>query len=221
MVKENESLNSLNEEYSFEESELSSLRELEGDALKEKVNELFTGKSKKIIDTNRRLFARAKKAEGFEENDEGDWVKTQKPESKEKLSKGEKPDDKLIERLDKLALNVAGIKEADEIELFNNWKEQTGREADNIVGNDIFKKELESLRTAKAALAATSNIQGENGQSGAKGNPDYWIAKATKGKDGKLEFPEETPKELYSKILDKLSSGEPGSSENLRFYDNK
>lgn len=137
---------------------------------------------------------------------------------KEEPIENKKPDGKLVERLDKLALNVAGIKEADEIELFNNWKEQTGREADDIVGNDIFKKELDGLRTAKANLAATSNITGENGTSGVKNNPDYWIGKATKGKDGKLEFPEETPKELYSKILDKISAGEPGSSKDLKFY---
>src|SRR3990167_1758542 len=56
-----------------------------------------------------------------------------------------KPDDKLLERLDKMALQVAGINEADEVELFNNWKEQPGREADQIIGNSIFKKEIEDL----------------------------------------------------------------------------
>src|SRR3990167_2238406 len=39
--------------------------------------------------------------------------------SSEKLS--EKPDDKLLERLDKMALQVAGITEADEEELFDKW----------------------------------------------------------------------------------------------------
>lgn len=145
-------------------------------------------------------------------------VKELTPEPKPQDKKS-KPDDKLIERLDKLALNVAGIKEADEIELFNKWKEDTGREADDIVGSNIFKKELEDIRTAKANLAATSGIKGEQGGTGgAKDSPDYWIGKATKGKDGKLEFPEETPKHLYSKILDKLARNESNSSENLRFY---
>ena len=127
-------------------------------------------------------------------------------------------DGKLIERLDKMALQVAGIKESDEVELFNKWKDETGREADSIVGNDIFKKEIENMRTAKANQAATSDIKGGGDKSGVKDNPDYWIAKATKGKDGKLEFPEETPKHLYSKILDKLSENEPNSSGKLKFY---
>lgn len=139
-----------------------------------------------------------------------------KPQDKKKV---EKPDDMLLERLDKMALKVSGIKEADEVELFNKWKEATGREADDIVGNEIFTKELESLRTAKATLAATSNIKGDSGElSGAKSNADYWIAKATKGDDGKLRFPDETPKELYSKILDKMAAGEPSSSGGLKFY---
>ena len=140
---------------------------------------------------------------------------TPEPKPQDKTKSG----DKLLERLDKMALQVAGIKEADEVELFNKWKEDTGREADAIVGNDIFKKEIENMRTAKANQAATSDIQGGGDKSGgAKDNPDYWIAKATKGKDGKLEFPEETPKDLYSKILEKMSDKEPSSSGNLKFY---
>jgi len=130
-----------------------------------------------------------------------------------------KSDDKLLERLDKMALKVSGITEADEVELFNNWKEQTAREADDIVGNTIFKKELEDLRTAKANLRATSDIKGEGDRSGgAKNNPEYWIAKATKGKDGQLEFPEETPKELFEKIVNKISENEPSQSKKLKFY---
>src|SRR3990167_3344091 len=68
------------------------------------------------------------------------------PESKPPVKKDDsKSDNKLLERLDKMALQVAGINEADEVELFNNWKEQTGREADQIVGNSIFKKEIEEI----------------------------------------------------------------------------
>ena len=141
-----------------------------------------------------------------------------KPKEEPKETPEKNPSDgKLTERLDKMALQVAGIKESDEVELFNKWKSETGREADSIVGNDIFKKELENIRTAKANLAATSDIQGGSDKSGAKDNPDYWIGKATKGKDGKLEFPEETPKHLYSKILDKMGANE-GSGGNLKFY---
>ena len=139
----------------------------------------------------------------------------------EKAKPEKKPDDKLLERLDNMALQVAGIIEEDEVELFNKWKTSTGREADEIVGNSIFKQELEVLKTAKANQKATSDIKGEQGESGVKNTPDYWIAKATKGLDGNLLFPEEMPKELYSKVLDKLAENEPGSSEELKFYNKK
>lgn len=140
---------------------------------------------------------------------------TPKPKPQDK----KEPDDKLLERFDKMALKISGITEADEIELFNKWKDQTGREADDIVGNEVFTKELENLRTAKANLKATSDIRGEGDRSGgAKNTPEYWIAKATKGKDGNLEFPEETPKELFGKIVNKISENEPSQSQKLKFY---
>ena len=143
----------------------------------------------------------------------------EKPKTPEK--KESKSDDKLLERLDKMALQVAGITEQDEVELFNKWKTETGREADDIVGSSIFKQELEGLKTGKANQKATSNIKGEQGESGVKNTPDYWIAKATKGADGNLLFSDETPKELYSKILEKLAADEPGNSEELKFYNSK
>ena len=131
-----------------------------------------------------------------------------------------KPDDKLLERLDKMALQVVGITEVDEVELFNKWKKDTGREADDIVGNSIFKKELEDLKTAKANQRATSDIREGTGESGAKSTPQFWIAKATKGADGKPIFPEETPKELYPQIVAELGKNEPGASHGkLSFHD--
>ena len=140
--------------------------------------------------------------------------------AKEETPEKTKPDDKLLERLDKMALQVAGITEVDEVDLFNKWKKDTGREADDIVGNSIFKKELEDLKIAKANQKATSDIQGGTGESGAKSTPEFWIAKATKGADGKLTFPEETPKELFPQIVAELGKNEPGaSSGKLSFHD--
>ena len=201
----NENFNSLNEENFINE-----LDTLDEDARKEKVLEIVR-KHNEFGDKNRQLFERAKKSEGE--------LKELKAKADEKPAP-KKSDDKLLERLDKMALQVAGITEADEVEHFNKWKDETGREADSIVGNSIFKKELEEIRTAKANLKATSEIKGEKGESGVRNTPDYWIAKATKGADGKLMFPEETPKELYSKILDKLQESEPSSKE-FKFYDQK
>lgn len=129
-----------------------------------------------------------------------------------------KPDDELLKRLDKLALKTAGITEADEVELFEKWRTETGREAESVIDNSIFVKELSELRTARANLAATSDVKGEAGESGARATPEYWIAKATKGNDGKLLFPEETPKELYSKIVDTMMTKDSLDKNKLKFY---
>ena len=138
---------------------------------------------------------------------------------KSKPSKEEKskPDEELLKRLDNLALKASGIKEAEEVELFNKWKTDTGRDTEGILDSSIFKAELEGLRTSKANQTATSNIRGESGMPVAKSEPDYWISKATKGPDGNLMFPEEMPKELYTKVLDKLEGEKTGTGE-LRFY---
>src|SRR3990167_873452 len=138
---------------------------------------------------------------------------------KSKPSKEEKskPDEELLKRLDNLALKASGIKEAYEVELFNKWKTDTGRDTEGILDSSIFRAELEGLRTSKANQTATSNIKGEPGTSAAKSEPDYWISKATKGPDGNLMFPEEMPKELYTKVLDKLEGEKKGTGE-LRFY---
>lgn len=128
-----------------------------------------------------------------------------------------KSDDKLGSRLDALALKMAGITEADEKVLFDKWKGETGREADAIVENSIFKKELEDIRTARKTQEATSNIKGEQGGASIKDDPDYWISRSTKDAKGMPVFPEEMPREMFSKVVEKLSPKTQGNK--LRYYD--
>ena len=211
MTKNLGNLDPLNEDKFFEE-----FKNLEEDAREEKVRSILKERND-IADTNRKLFARAKEAEGFKQDEEGTWTKDEKKPKADSV----KSDDKLLERLDNMAKNMAGITAGAQEELFNKWKTETGREADDIIGNSIFQKELGELKTAEANQKATSNIKGEQGESGVKNTPDYWIAKATKGPDGNLLFSDETPKELYSEILKKLAANEPGNSEELKFYNTK
>ena len=142
-------------------------------------------------------------------------------ETKPQDKKDKKSDDTQFDRVNKMAMKMAGLVEADEVEFFEKWKSENGYEnadIDAVLDKKGFKSELADFRTAKANQNATSNIKGEKGDSGIKNTPDYWLAKATKGDDGKIRLPEETPKELYSQILDKMASQETGSSENLKFY---
>ena len=172
------------------------------------------GTEGEVVTLKREEYAKLNETLGSLKRDLKD-LKKEKEETPEKT----KPDEALLKRLDNLALKTSGISEADERELFEKWKTETGREADAIIDNSIFKKELEDLRTAKANLKATSDIKGEGGEgSVARNTPEYWIAKATKGTDGKLMFPEETPPALFSKIVTKMGEKEPGRSQKLQFY---
>ena len=188
------------------------LDEIDIDALKEQYKKLSEN-HKDVSSKNRQLYERAKKAEGFDKDEEGNWTKTIKP-------KKEKADEELIQRLDKLALKSANIVEAKKVELFEKWRTETGRDADAIIENPIFQKELEALDIETKNQAATSNIQGEGGGSSAQSTPEYWIGKATKDSSGKLFFPEEMPKEMFTKVLDKLT-GTGEKKSNLQFYNSK
>jgi len=217
MPEEFENSNSPNKEYSFEDSELTGLGTLGGDALKERLQGLFKEKSNKILDTNRQLFARAKKAEGFEQNESGEWIKIhegKKPEAKAP----KKSDDKLLERLDKLTLQVAGITHQEDVELFNQWKDRTKMEPEQITGDDIFQAQLEKKRTARNNQAASSNIRGEAGGSDAMKTPEYWIGKMTKASDGTPMFPDDLPndRDLRSAIVQKLNKQLSGAGK--EFY---
>lgn len=208
-----------------EEKFLEELDSLEEDKRKEKIISLIKERNS-ILEANHALFARAKKAEGFEQDKDGNWIKVVEKDSKdnEKSPKPKKvvePNNELLERLENLALQVAGIKEQDEVELFNKWKADTGRSAEEIIGNSIFQKELAELRIAKENQKATSDIQGGGQESALTKDPDYWISKATKDAQGNLLFPDEMPEEMYTKVVERLASKEPGSQEGIKFYDQK
>lgn len=214
MTKNVGNLNPLNEEKFFEE-----LETLDEDTRKERIQSILSERNE-TLDANRKLFARAKEADGFKQDDDGNWIKIVKePEAK----KTGKSDDKLVERFNKLARKTAGIVEADEVEFFENWKRDNGYESieddDVVISKKGFQTEFADFRTAKDTQKATSEIKAGTGEGGAKGTPDYWLAKATKGDDGKLRFPEDTPTELFPAILSKLGEKEPGASEGkLSFY---
>lgn len=121
---------------------------------------------------NNQLFERAKKAEGFEKDSDGSWIKREKAKPK-----AEKPDDKLLERLDKMTLKASGVVEQDEVDLALKWRERTGYELEDIIADDIFQSQLKGLKDKKAIELATSKTGRGGGTSDAKNTPEYWIAK--------------------------------------------
>jgi len=161
-----ENADSLNSEQDGE------LDTLEPSALKDLLLKERTEKGK-LSETNKQLFERAKKAEGFEKQEDGSWVKIEKAPAKPK--KEEKPDE--FGLVEKTFLRVAGVTEEDEIELAKDIQKKTGLDWDKLVDDDYFKNKLEGLRTKKANELATSGVKGGAGSSEAKNSPEYWLAK--------------------------------------------
>jgi len=138
-----------------------------------------------LEEKNKQLFARAKKAEGFELKD-GDWIKP---------SVEEKPSDKS----DKLGfsemayLKSSGIAESeftfveDELDKFNG-------KLNDLIGNEYFKASLEKMRKEKNVEDATPTGS-KRSHSSAKDTVEYWKAKG--------ELPPMTPenRELRQKVV--------------------
>ena len=136
-------------------------------------------------------------------------LKTNVPHKKESQS-----DNELLNRVDKLALQVAGITEDDETELFNQWKTDTGRGAETIVSNNIFKKELEQLRTNKANAKAAAGFKGGGGTDETKLSPAYWKER------GEPPTPEEVPdRKARVKIMNEIINEKKGRG--IKFYNQK
>jgi predicted nuclease with TOPRIM domain len=105
--------------------------------------------------------------------------------------------------LEKAFLRSSGYNDAEEIELFKKWKDDTGKPIDELVDHPFVKAEIENLRIAKKNQLATSNIKGDgSGESDVKSTPDYWIAKM----DDQHNFPDDLPKgrKLRASIAHKL-----------------
>jgi len=206
MADENENLDSQNEDKDaivLDEND-------DIDAVKEKFGKL-SDRSKKTSDDNKQLFSRAKKAEGFELKD-GKWEKVEKPAEKiEKKPKETKPDEKLLDKIDGLTLQAGGIKEKEEVELADKWKEQTGRDLTEVLSNEIFQKELKQLRDDKANAVATTGVKGDGATSDAKSKVEYWNAQ------GRPPTPDDIPDRIVrTKIIQEMRK--QASTGGKKFY---
>lgn len=133
--------------------------------------------------------------------------KLKKPEvKKEPVKKETKPDTQLLEKIDRLTLQAGGIKEKDEVELADKWKERTGMELDEIMVDEIFIAKLQVLRDDKANEVATTSVKGDGKTSDAKTKVEYWNAKGTP------PTPEEVPdrKARVKIIREMMKSSETG-----------
>lgn len=165
-------------------------------ALKEKLTELN--------EKNRQLFARAKKAEGFELKD-GHWVKSEP--KVEKVKKEEKKEEKTegLGYAEKAYLKASGVQERDEFDLFESelGKYREGTPLDMVLESQDFKNKLTSLREKKKVEDATPESSPRS-SSTSKNKVDYWL--------NRDDLPEDTAanRKLREDIVDARIAREKG-----------
>ena len=105
-------------------------------------------------------------------------LKKSKDDSKE-TTKQTEPDNRILERMEKLAFKTAGISHEDDVALAKQTAKKWGMDVEDVLGDDDFKLKLERQQTSRNNIAATSGIKGGAGTSQAKNTPEYWVAKGT------------------------------------------
>lgn len=156
MDENTETIDSPNDETTAE-AETTESEELDVAALKAKA-----AKADELEATNRQLFERAKKAEGFVKVD-GKWVKAPKPEEAiAAVAKLEAKTGELDEtQLD--YLDLKGITDDDEIQLIQKVMRNTGQTVRQALKDDYVQSKLETLRKEKEVKSATPSSTKRSG----------------------------------------------------------
>lgn len=196
MENENENIDSPNDEKDAD------IKDDDIDALKEKYQSLS--------ETNKKLFARAKKAEGFELK-EGEWVK--KPEPKKDDSKEDKPEANKSDELNEgqiALLTVKGYDHSEDIDFIQKEMQESRKTLAEVLTMTYVKEGLKELKEARGVKDATPE-GGKRSQASAKDSVTYWIAKG--------ELPPNTPEnmELRRKIVNQREKTDKVGS---KFSDN-
>lgn len=86
----------------------------------------------------------------------------------------------LVQKFERLSLRQAGITHEEDMELARATAKKWGLDIDQVLADDDFKLKLDRQQTARSNADATSNVKGGSGEGGgAKGTPEYWLAKGT------------------------------------------
>ena len=192
MENENENLDSQNQEEENTDSENGENQEGEGtdlDALKQQ--------NEKLSEQNRQLFARAKKAEGFTQDKDGNWIKPEKKEPKAtpKNSQPNEPD------YAKIAwFNSMNITHADDQKIVLEEAERLKLPLTDVLSMEHIKAKLETNKDQREAAAGMPKGKGNRGGT-PQSDVDYWLAKG--------ETPDDL--ELAEKVIDARMKKDPSN----------
>ena len=153
---------------------------------------------------NKQLFERAKKAEGFEPDGEGNWIKTVERKSEKKPEAKAKKSDELDYGL-KAYLQQNDVK-PQEFEFFQEQMESSGLKAEELLKNGYFQSQLKERRDQKSAEMATPGNTRSSGEI-PQSKPEWWV---TQGK-----MPENTAenRQLRQEVLNLRLQREKSASQ--------
>ena len=191
-----------NENATSQIGEHQDIENLDATALKDMVIKVRTEKSD-LETKNKQLFERAKKAEGFEPDTEGNWIKIIKEPSKseKKLEKKDKQSDELDYGM-KAFLQSNGITEFDFVQ---KQIDESGISLEKLISNGYFQSQLKEFRDQKAIEKAVPGQQRTAGEN-SKSKAEFWLEKG--------ELPPNTPENvnLRREVLNKRIEVERGST---------
>lgn len=163
MTKLNEIIDSLNDEQ-----------------LAPEIKESMKAEASAMEKRNSQLYFRAKKAEGFEQNSEGEWVKKevkQEPAQAQASAPSGKPGE-LDYGQKSFINNVLGVKinDPEQMKLVKDYLDN-GKKLDDLVDNKHFKNDLKDIQDNQAGKAAMPTGSGRSDGGSAKDSVDYYLSK--------------------------------------------
>lgn len=161
------------------------------DARKEHFTKL-NDQGKRLLDFNRQLFSRAKKAEGFEQDKDGKWFKPEqklekKPEKKPEALEPKPPSDVDFAQLafHNTRSDSTKIEHDEDVEFLRETIRETGKPQAYILGSKWFQTELKERQELRATTEATPSGSKRSPTASSQTNPEYWLARG--------ELPPDTP----------------------------
>ena len=141
-------------------------------------------------------------------------LKKPKEETKETPEKT-KPDDALLQRMEKLALKTANVTHEDDVELARKTAKKWGMEIEEVLEDDDFQVKLKKQQDSRSNIEATSGVKGDgSGKGNSKGKSDFWINSNTPPSDTDIET-HKIPKSELAKIMAHFITNK---GSNKKFY---
>lgn len=163
------------------------------------VKEQLKAEAIALHNSNKQLYARAKKAEGFELKDNV-WVKKEKPSAEPTPTEPPSPEAKQSDELDygKLAyLKSEGVDHPDDRKIVLEEAKRLNLPIERILQEKHIQSQLKDAKDQREAEAGMP--EGSAGKSGGnKGSVDYWVNR--KDKDGNYVTPTDT--KLANEVID-------------------